>query len=273
MPSTSAAATASSRATSPSRAGTCWPSTPTRRVEERVKPRWGMRWRSLVDVRRASFETVGELPASDFIYAGFALPFCDAGHFPYLWADIRDALRPGAVFAGELFGPDDEWFGRAGMNFHDRARCRGDAGRTRRRAARRGQPARDVVRGSQALARLPRGRARLKPAEPAERLDGLKSAELAERLRSQHPEQRELLRRLRARRGREHEQALRLVLGEEHLAVEFDRAELRVDERLVVLEPLGDLVPCPRVPTNSGLAFCSARDQFARRVSRAPIVP
>ncbi|WP_431277725.1 class I SAM-dependent methyltransferase [Leifsonia poae] len=90
-------------------------------VEKRVRAEVGDALASRVDVRRASFETLGDLPESDFIYAGFALPFCDPGHFPYLWADIRDALRPGAVFAGELFGPDDEWFGRAGMNFHDRA--------------------------------------------------------------------------------------------------------------------------------------------------------
>jgi len=74
-----------------------------------------------VEVRRSSFETIGRLPASDFVYAGFALPFCDAAHFPYLWADIREAMRPGAVFAGEFFGPHDDWFGRANMNFHDRA--------------------------------------------------------------------------------------------------------------------------------------------------------
>jgi SAM-dependent methyltransferase len=90
-------------------------------VEERVRAVVGDDAAGRVDVRRASFETIGDLPASDFIYAGFALPFCDAGHFPYLWADIRDALRPGGVFAGEFFGPHDDWFGRGTMNFHDRA--------------------------------------------------------------------------------------------------------------------------------------------------------
>jgi SAM-dependent methyltransferase len=90
-------------------------------VEERVRAEVGEELAPLVDVRQAGFEAVGELPASDFVYAGFALPFCEPTRFPYLWADIRDALRPGAVFAGELFGPHDEWFGRPGMNFHDRA--------------------------------------------------------------------------------------------------------------------------------------------------------
>ncbi|WP_348788324.1 class I SAM-dependent methyltransferase [Leifsonia sp. NPDC080035] len=78
-----------------------------------------------VEARSAPFESLGELPAADLVYAGFALPFCEPGHFPYLWADIRDALNPGGLFAGELFGPHDEWFGRPGMNFHDRAGVEG----------------------------------------------------------------------------------------------------------------------------------------------------
>ncbi|MFF2054038.1 class I SAM-dependent methyltransferase [Leifsonia sp. NPDC058194] len=72
-------------------------------------------------VRSAPFESLGDLPAADFVYAGFALPFCEADRFPYVWADIRDSLRPGALFAGEFFGPHDDWFGRPAMNFHDRA--------------------------------------------------------------------------------------------------------------------------------------------------------
>ena len=74
-----------------------------------------------VEIWNRSFETLTGLPEADFVYAGFALPFCDVSHFPYLWADIREALQPDAVFAGEFFGPDDDWFGRPGMNFHDGA--------------------------------------------------------------------------------------------------------------------------------------------------------
>jgi SAM-dependent methyltransferase len=74
-----------------------------------------------LEIWQSDFAEIHELPAADFVYAGFSLPFCDASHFPYLWADIRDSMRPGAVFAGELFGPDDEWFGRPGMNFHSLA--------------------------------------------------------------------------------------------------------------------------------------------------------
>ena len=69
---------------------------------------------------RARFEELPELPAADLVYAGFSLPFCDPAVFPELWARIRGALRPGAWFAGEFFGPHDGWADRADMNFHDR---------------------------------------------------------------------------------------------------------------------------------------------------------
>lgn len=71
--------------------------------------------------RSARFEDIGELPAADLVYSTFALPFCDPAAFPALWSGIRAALKPGAWFAGELFGPHDSWSGRADMNFHDRA--------------------------------------------------------------------------------------------------------------------------------------------------------
>jgi SAM-dependent methyltransferase len=89
-------------------------------VDDRVREGLGEEASSRVETRRATFEALGELPHADLVYAGFALPFCDPARFPYLWADIRDAIEPGGLFAGELFGPDDEWFGRPGMNFHDR---------------------------------------------------------------------------------------------------------------------------------------------------------
>ena len=94
-------------------------------VEERVRAGLSPDANARVTVRRASFEQLGELPAADLVYAGFALPFCDESHFPYLWADLREALRPGGLFAGELFGPHDEWAGRAHMSFHDRAQVEG----------------------------------------------------------------------------------------------------------------------------------------------------
>jgi SAM-dependent methyltransferase len=90
-------------------------------VEERVRVGLAAEEAARVEVRTAAFESLGDLPEADLVYAGFALPFCAPDRFPYVWADIRDALRPGGLFAGELFGPHDDWYGRPAMNFHDRA--------------------------------------------------------------------------------------------------------------------------------------------------------
>lgn len=90
-------------------------------VDDRVRAGLSPEASGRVETRRATFEALGELPRADLVYAGFALPFCDPTRFPYLWADIRDAIEPGGLFAGELFGPHDEWYGRPGMNFHDRS--------------------------------------------------------------------------------------------------------------------------------------------------------
>jgi hypothetical protein len=38
-----------------------------------------------------------------------------------VWRSLRTSLKPGGVFAGELFGVHDDWASRPGMNTHDRA--------------------------------------------------------------------------------------------------------------------------------------------------------
>ncbi len=57
------------------------------------------------------------------INARFCLPFCLPRHFPGAWRMIRSALRPGGIFAGQLFGPNDEWANdpeREQINAHSR---------------------------------------------------------------------------------------------------------------------------------------------------------
>lgn len=59
-----------------------------------------------------------ELPTAALVHAGFSLPFCAPDDFAVVWKGIREALQPGGVFAGQLFGPRDSWAGSLRMSFH-----------------------------------------------------------------------------------------------------------------------------------------------------------
>ena len=61
-------------------------------------------------------------PPADLVNSSFALPLCPPERFDAVWARIVGSLKPGGRFAGQLYGPRDSWFGRAGMTFVDRAR-------------------------------------------------------------------------------------------------------------------------------------------------------
>ena len=66
-----------------------------------------------------------DVPAADLIHASFSLPFCPPQVFPRLWGDIREAIRPGGRFAGELFGDRDTWASNEEeMSFFDVASAR-----------------------------------------------------------------------------------------------------------------------------------------------------
>ena len=66
-----------------------------------------------------------DVPTADLIYASFSLPFCRPQVFPRLWSDIREAIRPGGRFAGELFGDRDTWASsEEDMTFFDIASAR-----------------------------------------------------------------------------------------------------------------------------------------------------
>ena len=66
-----------------------------------------------------------DVPAADLIHASYSLPFCRPTVFPRLWGDIREAIRPGGRFAGELFGDRDTWASsEEDMSFFDIASAR-----------------------------------------------------------------------------------------------------------------------------------------------------
>ena len=68
-------------------------------------------------ITRGGFADVA-LPPADLVHAGFSLPFCAPGDFAAVWKGILEALLPGGVFAGQLFGPRDSWAGSPRMSFH-----------------------------------------------------------------------------------------------------------------------------------------------------------
>jgi trans-aconitate methyltransferase len=65
------------------------------------------------------------LPASDLVHSSRTLPFVRPTDFGAVWARIRTALLPGGWLGVDLFGPRDDWFGEAGLSFHDRATVEG----------------------------------------------------------------------------------------------------------------------------------------------------
>jgi trans-aconitate methyltransferase len=64
------------------------------------------------------------LPPTDFVYAGYSLPFCAPAHFDALWAKIVAALPVGGRFAGQLFGNHDSWTSNPKMTFHTAEQAR-----------------------------------------------------------------------------------------------------------------------------------------------------
>lgn len=67
-----------------------------------------------LETRLARFDET-DWPAADLVNSSFALPLCPQARFPGLWRRIRDSLRPGGRFSGQLFGERDSWKGNPGM--------------------------------------------------------------------------------------------------------------------------------------------------------------
>jgi SAM-dependent methyltransferase len=87
-----------------------------RRLRRRVPQRLAGALRSEV----ASMQDV-ELPPVDLVWASFSLFFCPPELFEGLWARVRDAIRPGGRFAGQLLGDRDTWAARNEISAFARA--------------------------------------------------------------------------------------------------------------------------------------------------------
>ena len=64
--------------------------------------------RARLETRLATFESA-RWPAADLVNASYALPFCEPGAFPDVWARVIASIRPGGRFAGQLFGDRHTW--------------------------------------------------------------------------------------------------------------------------------------------------------------------
>lgn len=61
-----------------------------------------------LETRRQAFEDA-DWPMVDLTISCFALPLAPKPVFPGLWARIRERLKPGGRFAGQLYGLRDSW--------------------------------------------------------------------------------------------------------------------------------------------------------------------
>lgn len=71
-----------------------------------------------LDARDAMFGEVSELPAADLVFASYALPFAGEHEFAQIWSLLAAAVRPGGLFAGQLFGDRDDWATRDDVRTH-----------------------------------------------------------------------------------------------------------------------------------------------------------
>ena len=61
-----------------------------------------------LEIQVARFERAS-WPECELVNASFALPFCPPAEFPGLWRRIVDSIITGGRFAGQFFGPNDDW--------------------------------------------------------------------------------------------------------------------------------------------------------------------
>jgi tellurite methyltransferase len=86
---------------------------------ERLRTRADLPAGAALETLCARFEDAA-WPMVDLVNASFALPLCPPARFSEVWARIERQLKPGGRFSGQLFGRRDEWYGEAGITFHER---------------------------------------------------------------------------------------------------------------------------------------------------------
>jgi tellurite methyltransferase len=74
----------------------------------RLKARDDLPSGAALETRCVDFAEAAWSPV-DLINASFALPLCPPTAFPALWHKITASLMTGGRFAGQLYGPNDDW--------------------------------------------------------------------------------------------------------------------------------------------------------------------
>ncbi len=76
--------------------------------------------RARLETRVEGFEGM-TLARADLVNASYCLPFCDPESFPHAWEQVLKAIPVGGRFAGQLFGPRDDWAKLADRTHHTRS--------------------------------------------------------------------------------------------------------------------------------------------------------
>ncbi|MEO0512970.1 MAG: class I SAM-dependent methyltransferase [Planctomycetota bacterium] len=92
---------------------------------ERVLARTAPDHAARLEARVAAFETLEELPPCDLLNASFSLPFCPPDRFARVWELVTSSVRPGGVFAGQLFGDRHSWASIPDRSHHTAQEARG----------------------------------------------------------------------------------------------------------------------------------------------------
>lgn len=65
---------------------------------------------------QSSFEDLNDLPSVNLVFASLSIPFCRPEFFRHLWKILEKSILPNGHFAGNFFGPDDEWVQQKGLS-------------------------------------------------------------------------------------------------------------------------------------------------------------
>ncbi|MBX3033972.1 MAG: hypothetical protein KF865_08605 [Bdellovibrionaceae bacterium] len=72
--------------------------------------------RSKVSIIHSSFENLRELPQAHLVFAGLSIPFCRPESLKPFWQVVEKSILPQGYFAGNFFGPDDDWVREKGLS-------------------------------------------------------------------------------------------------------------------------------------------------------------